>query len=395
MNSLCKKIVTFFFFMILAYSCLNAFVSIALHIKPYYWDFCNEIEKNKPNNIHGYLSALRRSIVITQSMYPIEIPGAINLYGRINNVLEIRKTQNIIQLDNKKLSFLEPCREMSAPAKTIRTLNEYLKSKQIPCLFVLAPFKIHCSCDQLPRGVKDYSNSNSDAFIKTLDQNGVDYFDARLIYKNNPEEHYRLFFNSDHHWKPEYAFWTCSKVASTLNEKYHFTIPLTDLFNPDLYYSENISISPTSESEYYPNVRLGSMTRQLGAARAPMDALEMFYPKFNTDSIFTVDKESIHVEGNCQTVWKCEGNYDFTENINRCQNDKTVLLISDSFGCFFANYLSLTCNKLIKFDPRSNPRPIKDIIEKYNPDVVIVLFNPDCLHQISLLNIDGLLNKSK
>ena len=381
--------------MILAYSCLNAFVSIALHIKPYYWEFCNEIEKNKPNSIYGYLSALSRSVVITQSMYPIEIPGAIDLYGRVNNVLEIRKTQNIIQLDNKKLSFLEPRRELSASIQTIDSLSKYLKSKQIPSLFVLAPFKIHWSGAQLPIGVKDYSNSNSDAFIKTLDQNHVDYFDARLIFKNNSEEHYRLFFNSDHHWKPEYAFWSCAKVASILNEKYHFTIPVTELFSPNSYCSEIVSVNPTSESEYYPNVRLGSMTRQLGAARAPMDTLEMLYPKFNTDSIFTVDKENIHVEGDCQKVWKCEGNYDLTEYINRCQKNKTVLLISDSFGCFFANYLSLTCNKLIKFDPRSNSRPIKEIIERYNPDVVIVLFNPDCLHQISLLNIDGLLNKPK
>lgn len=378
--------------MILAYSCLNALVSIALHIKPYYWEFCNEIEKNKPNNIYGYFLALNRSITITQSMYPIEIPGAIYLYGKVNNILEIQKTQNIIRLNNNKLSFLEPRRDLSASVKTIRLLNDFLKSKQTPCLFVLAPFKIHCSDSQLPRGVKDYSNSNADIIINALAQNGFDVFDSRLLFKDNPTDHYRLFFNSDHHWKPEYAFWTCSKVASILNEKYHFTIPIADLFNPNLYYSEIVSIKPTSESEYYPNVRLGSMTRQLGSARAPMDTLDLFYPKFNTDSIFTVDKENIHVEGNSQNVWKCEGNYDLTENINLCQKDKTILLISDSFGCFFANYLSLTCNKLIKFDPRSNSRPIKEIVDKYNPDVVIVLFNPDCLHQISLINADGLAN---
>ena len=391
MSSFCKKIVTCVFFIILVYSCICALISIAIHIKPYYWNYCNEIEKNKTNNLYGYFSALDRSIIITQSMYPIEIPGAIYLYGKVNNILDIKQTQNIIRLNNDKLSFLEPSRKLLASIQTICKLNEYLRSKQTPCLFILAPFKIHCSDSLLPRGIIDYSNANADNFMRALSEKEIDVFDARSIFDNQPEEHYRLFFNSDHHWKPEYAFWTCAKVASILNERYYFTISVLDIFNPDSYYAENISISPTSESKFYPNVRLGSMTRSLGSARAPMDDLTMFYPKFLTDSKFIVNKENISVEGDCQAVWKREGNYDLTENINFCQKDKTILLISDSFGCFFANYLSLTCNKLVKFDPRSNSRPIKEIIDMYKPDIIIVLFNPDCLHQISLLNTDGLL----
>lgn len=304
--------------------------------------------------------------------------------GGIQKILNRNLVGNIVRLNNRYLSFYEPVRNLDMSVEKIEQLKKLLESKNIPLLYIQAPFKIHHIDKQLPRGFSEYSVENVSHFLTELQNKNVSIFDIRKLYENTPENHYSLFMKSDHHWQPSYAFYACDSVTKQLREKYNCNFP-SDLYQINRYAEEKYSLADEI-NVLYPNMRLGSMTRLTGKLYAPADNLYTMIPQFKTDSDFYVPKEKIHVSGTCKQTWFSEGNYDITININnKSENDTTILLISDSFGCFFANYLSLSCKKLVKYDPRACNIPLEKIIQEHKPNCVIVLFNPDCLHQISRL----------
>lgn len=63
---------------------------------------------------------------------------------------------------------------------------------------------------------------------------------------------------------------------------------------------------------------------------------------------------------------------------------KRILLVRDSYSCAVAPFLSLAVGEVITFDLRYNDEKLTDCIERTDPDLVMVLYNPGSLPQRAL-----------
>jgi len=148
----------------------------------------------------------------------------INANGFIHTLLGQRKMNGVVKLNNGYLASTHKKADVAPYAKKLIALDQDLEKKGIPLLYVQAPFKISKYDDQLPEGIKDYSNSNADRLLKLLNKGGVDTLDLRAEMRSDGLDHYSMFFRTDHHWTVEASFWGFTKTIGVMNTKYGFDV---------------------------------------------------------------------------------------------------------------------------------------------------------------------------
>lgn len=314
------------------------------------------------------------------------------LIGR-RTVEDIDKDNKIIKLNNDKLTFVSSSlNDATSKANSIKKLNDYLKKENIPLLYVQAPSKISKYEDELPKGVKSYDNEYADNYISQISDE-IDVIDLREEMYNDGLNQADYFFNTDHHWTPEGAFYGFQKVSLLLKEKYGFKFDkkFTDLNNYDKI--------------VYEDWFLGSQGKRVGKYYAGVDDISLYIPKFETNFYNSLPADNYNRSGEWSDALISKHHIDkkdyfkanpyamyiggdYSLNIiknNLSQNDKKVLLIRDSFGCAFTPFLSLICSELDTVDFRYYKQgSIIDYIEESKPDIVIALFNPSGIQEMRL-----------
>lgn len=315
--------------------------------------------------------------------------GFVNLYGAIQKWLGKNEVDNfdVVRDEQGKLHFsyfTTGPNDMSVITQQMVDFKTHLDLFDLDLAFIMPPDKFVKGYTTFSEGLPyNYANEGADEFLKALKQHDIDYLDLRegILESGIPAS--QLFFNTDHHWTPETAFWGFSQVVSFLNEKYGFELDKT---YTDINQYEQI---------LYPQSFLGSLGKRTGAIYAGMDDFTVINPTFETNLTYTWNHQTAtgaFDETVLQTYWLSEelgieadrymaylgGNYgEVTIKNNLNENGPKILMIKDSFMLPLAAFLSTTVSEITLIDLRYyDGTPLYELVQTYRPDVVLVSASP-------------------
>lgn len=317
----------------------------------------------------------------------------IQLYGGVQRLSGRRVIQDMVagntvaKLSTGALNFVEldssaqPGEDVKIRAEHTAEFAAELETRGIPYLYLAAPQKIQRGLQLLPDGLEEDGNACCDAYLEYLEQMGVDYFDLRPLFESNGI-YSNWFFNTDHHWKPEAAFFAWQYLAGELDVRYGSETPAV-LIDPKNWNTAVLE-------DFF----LGSQGKRVGSLYAGVDDFTIYTPKFDTDLTYTNSdgsfarsgtfKQSVcfpervaekdWFNGNPYTYYS-GGDYGMATMVNHNNpNGPKVVLLRESFSCALAPFLSLSCSELTTIDLRYFTGDLMETIEKLNPDLVLTLY---------------------
>lgn len=320
--------------------------------------------------------------------------GFIQLYGGVQRLLgrrvlsDVDKANTVVRLSNGSLQFVDmtldgPKDTVEGNAQATVALRDALAESDIPFLYVMAPQKIGPGMEEelLPTGISDYGNGYADAFLSTLHGSDVDTVDLRdvLAQKGSWTD---WFFRTDHHWKPEAAFFCYQSLVGTLETYGIYTDPR---YTDEANWEKNI----------YEDYFLGSQGKRVGSLYAGTDDFTAYTPKFSTDMTYTCDFYNIHRSGTMEQsvlfperletrdwfngnpyTYYAGGDYPLSTVENRQNPDgKSILLLRESYSCAITPFLALSCSTLNTIDLRYFSGDLLDTIRDLHPDLVVMLYS--------------------
>lgn len=317
----------------------------------------------------------------------------IQLYGGVQRLSGRRLIQDAVEgntvakLSTGALNFVNfgsptvPGEDVAARAENTAELARALEAQGVPYLYVAAPQKLQRGVQLLPEGLTEGGNAYCDAYLENLALLGVDYLDLRPAFEGNGI-YSSWFFRTDHHWKPEAAFFAWQNLTAVMADRYGFeTDPaLTD---PD-------SWDTTVLEDFF----LGSQGKRVGTLYAGTDDFTIYTPKFateltyaNADGSFTRTgpfnssvcfPERVEVRdwfGANPYTYYSGGDYGLATMTNhRNPEGPRVVLIRESFSCALAPFLALSCSELTTIDLRHFSGDLMDTISALEPDLVLTLY---------------------
>lgn len=321
----------------------------------------------------------------------------IQLYGGVQRLCGKRVIEDealsakVLKLSTGALNFYYSANDVdiSPMAQKTNYFSDALDDLGVAYLYIAAPQKIQAGEEEtlLPSGIQEYSNRNADQFLSLLQQHGTGTYDLRPLFSSHGR-YEDWFFRTDHHWKPEAAFYAWQNVAQVLSERYGIET------NPSYLREESW------QKRVYQDYFLGSQGKRTGSLYAGVDDITEYIPTF--DTWFTYDSPSfsqprigpfhqslLFPERVAQRDWfngspytlYAGGDYGIATITNHQNfNGKKILLLRESFSCAFTPFLALSCSQLTTVDLRYFEGGLMKTIQEVNPDLVITLY---CVSSIS------------
>lgn len=330
----------------------------------------------------------------------------VTVNGGFQRLMGAREINQRYRLENGQTTYVIGEYDMSGIAENTIQFRNALQELDIPMVYVNAPFKISEADKQLPPGIEDHSNENANRFLRYLEEAGIPTLDLRQNIAQEGLDHYSLFYPSDHHWKAETGFWATGKIISYitgLDESFAVDSRIFDLSHYDQTVCEDVF--------------LGSSGRRIGPLYTGFDDITLITPRFETQLSFTVEADNIHRQGdfpsafffmeklnhadmfesNAYNVY-CGNDYGLltVRNFSREQNlqpectGKKLLLVKDSFSSVVIPFLSLAYEEVHVVDLRLLEGDLMEHIRGYQPDLVMVLYNPGAYENNNLNMFDFL-----
>lgn len=280
-------------------------------------------------------------------------------------------------------------------AQATAELAAKLEVRGIPYLYIAAPQKIQRGVELLPRGLEESGNATCDAYLAELDRLGVDYLDLRPVFESNGI-YSNWFFRTDHHWKPEAAFFAWQYLSGELDLRYGYETPAA-LTNPKNWSTRVLD-------DFF----LGSQGKRVGSLYAGVDDFTIYTPKFDTNLTYTNSDGSFDrsgpfaqsvcfpervaerdwFNGNPYTYYS-GGDYAMAAMVNH-NNPKgpKVVLLRESFSCALAPFLALSCSELTTIDLRHFSGDLMDTVRELEPDLVLTLYTASSTGLDNMFNFD-------
>ena len=319
----------------------------------------------------------------------------INLNGGIHRLLGARAINDRYLMDNGQMTYTLEKYDMSEGAQ--KTLDFYtaLREKNIPMVYVNAPFKIPENEKQLPVGIEDFSNENANQFLSILKANQVPVLDLREKIADDGLNYEEIFYYTDHHWRVETGLWATAKILDFLEE-----------LDPQLTTDKQVADPANYNVSTYENIFLGSAGRRAGTLYVKPDDFNVITPKFDTDISFFINSSNLIREGkfedtllfkehltsdgmlDCNTYSTYSGDdVDLIKILNKNPNNgiscspKKILIIKDSFFKVVFPFLSLGYAQTHVIDLRAFSEDLMSYIQDYQPDLVMVMYNQGAYEQ--------------
>ena len=315
----------------------------------------------------------------------------INGYGLSERLLgkhyirDANLSQCVIKDNHGQLQFAVNKVDTASYVDQIAETSELLKSKNIPLLYVQTPVKIIEDYTQLPETIIDYTKTNTDTFKSQLEDKGIAVLDLREKVKDSGLDHSTLFYNTDHHWRTETAFWAVGEVIQYLKDEMGIALDENQFYtNPNNY-----------QETFYKQNFLGSQGRRVGKYYGGLDDYTLLTPTFETDYEVTITKgtNSTVAEGDFTAAivkknllneksvytnrYAAYFGGDFSEvdiKNKKAENNFKVLIIKDSFALPFTAFFSTMVSETRMLDTRYYEGTVENYINSYNPDLVLYVY---------------------
>lgn len=284
-------------------------------------------------------------------------------------------------------AFMETS-QLEMRADALKELQIAAEESGAAFAYITAPTKGYAM--QYPENVEDFTRSNCDRFFKCLEDRNIPHLNLISEMKEEGYSEEDVFFVTDHHWKPDYAFKATWQICGFLEDNHGFKYDksVTDISN----------YSVTTYKDWF----LGSQGKKVGKYFTPLgtDDINIILPKFDThltesqpakgtvrDGSF--DKTVMYMENVMKKDYYNLNPYaaysggDFREQIITNHSNPggaRILLIRDSFSCAMSPFLSLAASELYCIDVREGADYVGDkinayeYIERIKPDYVLVMY---------------------
>ena len=284
---------------------------------------------------------------------------------------------NFVDLDGQAGAGPQVKENAAATADFARALGEL----GIPYLYLCAPQKLQRGVQLLPEPLAESGNASADALLAELARRETDYLDLRPLFESNGI-YANWFFRTDHHWKPEAAFFAWQELAGVLADRYGFPADPT-LTDPASW-----------QTEVLEDFFLGSQGKRVGSLYGGVDDFTLYIPRFDTDLTYACPsygftrtgpfnqsvcfpervEEQDWFNGNPYTYY-AGGDYPLATITNHNNPDgPRVVMLRDSFACALTPFLALSCSELVTIDLRYFEGDLLDTIGSYDPDLVLTLY---------------------
>jgi hypothetical protein len=200
------------------------------------------------------------------------------------------------------------------------------------------------------------------------------------------DEHYGLFYKTDHHWNVDAGFWACNVIEQEIEDRYGI------IFNTD--YNDSSRYSRIT----YENAMFGSAGQTITHFVEKSEDFSILFPDFETNFRLVIPDKGIDTTGDFKGIFvdydgldkviSNGGGYAYEKILwgnrplvqitnNGNEEGPRVLMIRDSFSIAVSLYMSLGCSELDLIDTRSGKGnftgSVRTYIEQMQPDIVIML----------------------
>ena len=332
---------------------------------------------------------LKESFVLNRQL--IEFNGAVNSVLGKNIVTGMESS--VVQLKNGQLVQADESMSSNDYAYVIDEILEFadnIEKNDVPFIYVQMPNKV-CKYDpQLPLGVQHHLNDQMDRTVKDLTEAGYPVVDLRENLNTLSDDYYSLFYNTDHHWKVETAFYAAEVIESYLN---------SNVFSGG---NEKSILDRSNFHEIvYEKSFLGYLGRQVTLGNARPEDFTLLLPNDTIDYTISCPGRNLYKSGTFEDVlinWEMfdddkglydksyydsllYGNQAVTTIVNESVEDNSkILIIKDSFSLPMAMYLSTVYHEITLIDIRLNQGQfngsVRAFVDEYRPDVVVLAMFP-------------------
>ncbi|MCY6957284.1 DHHW family protein [Clostridium brassicae] len=387
-----KKFITAVLFLIFL------FIFSFLNIRANYKTIKLAVEKTESSSLKEYILNIEHNV--NENIYGKY--KFIEAYGYVQKLMDKNEFSNfeVVKDTEGKLHFTYFANKPNPTEQLVAKLKDFqrnIKSPKTKLLYLMTPDKYIKGYTKFPKGIPyDYSNETADQFLNQLKLQGINSIDLREGILESGIKREDLFFNTDHHWKIETAFWGFKKLVKDMNKKYSLQLD-KDNFYTDI---NNYNIIK------YDNVFIGSMGRKTGKYYADADDFSLIYPKFKTNYDFNFENnfmkgtfigrfEEALVGVNPIRKYDVYGSHGIIADkyfsylygnqpfahIHNKQNSNglKVLFIKDSLAVPLISFFSTTCSDVYLIDPRYYKKDALDFINNTQLDFVVVSYSPQDL----------------
>lgn len=290
---------------------------------------------------------------------------------------------SLVTLQDEYFAFVMTTKcNFEEEAKRTVDFAKTLEANGIKFCDVTYPSKFSKFNPDFPPGVIDYTNANADTFFDVIKKNNINFLDLRENAAKTFDSHLKMFFRTDHHWKPEIAFWATGEMLKYFNEKLGFC------FDCSLLNKDNFKFTT------FPAMYLGSHGKKVTLSLAKPDDITIIEPNFPTEyetgdlSKQTIRKGSYHdvvmsfnnlfyddiYEGDAYNTY---GAPSYVKNQSSKAKHK-IVIIHDSFSIPVIPFLSVATKEIIHLDIRwHNDYSVEKYILDLKPDLVILAYATD------------------
>ena len=235
-------------------------------------------------------------------------------------------------------------------------------------------------CEPVYSNIQDSQKESID-YIYSHSGERINKIDVYGMLADNKDKY--LYFRTDHHWTVMGAYYGYCAFLKAASGDADYKISTEKKDNPfELEEFENIvpdGLEKNTISGFY-----GSLYAQADAPALSPDTVEWYNTapdeKVTVNHYGFEDGKPISYDGKLFDTAKknysvfLSGDHQLSVIDNaRVNNGKTILIIKDSYTNAFASWLITNYSRIVLLDPRAYRGGIGDVVEKYNPEEIMVM----------------------
>ena len=300
----------------------------------------------------------------------------IDLNGLTYRLLGINSLNGREKLANGFLSQIFADGNITEYKTVIALLDEYLEAREIPFLYVLAPNKNNIYDAEAAPGYTLGGIAMRDEMLRFMEEEDIDYLNMNARFQAEGWTMEDVFFQTDHHWRPEAALEAARCTMGWLEEQ-----GLAD-------YGRELLEEESWNKTVLKNWFLGSSGKFTGQYYTGVDDITMYEPLFDTDYTYSIPVWDTVLNEILDRSYAEEPRYyqdspysmymfgdpglRITQN-PEAMNDKRLLLMGDSFKMPYEYFLTTQFQEVVTIDLRyTSAATTAQFIAEYEPDVVIL-----------------------